>query len=44
MPETAIIRLKKTVLFQKLLEKEDLLGEHEISKNIISVVRETAPL
>lgn len=44
MPETAIARLKKTTLFQKLLEKEDLLEEHEISKNIISVVREIAPL
>lgn len=44
MPETAIARLKKTTLFQKFLEKEDLLEEHEISKNIISVVREIAPL
>jgi len=44
MPEPAIERLKKTVLFQKLLEKENLLEEHEISENIISVVRETAPL
>ena len=44
MPEPAIERLKKTVLFQKLLEKENLLEEHEISDNIISVVRETAPL
>jgi molecular chaperone HtpG len=44
MSETAIARLKKTVLFQKLLEKEDLLGEHEISENIISVVREIVPL
>ncbi len=44
MPETAIERLKKTVLFQQLLEKEDLLGEHEISENIFSVIREIAPL
>ncbi|RXA19455.1 chaperone protein [Methanosarcina sp. MSH10X1] len=44
MPETAIARLKKTILFQKLLEKEDLLEEYEVSKNIISVIREIAPL
>lgn len=44
MSEDAIARLKRTILFKKLDEKENLLEDHEISENIISVVREIAPL
>ena len=44
MSEDAIARLKRTTLFKKLYEKENSLGEHEISENVISVVREIAPL
>ena len=44
MSEDAIQRLQQTDLFQKLLEKEKLLGKHTISENIISVVSEVAPL
>lgn len=44
MSEDAIARLKRTTLFKKLYEKENSLGEHEISENVISVVHEIAPL
>ncbi len=44
MSEDAILRLKQTALFEKLLEKENSSGEHEVSENIILVVREIAPL
>ncbi|MDW5549676.1 ATP-binding protein [Methanosarcina sp.] len=44
MSEDVIARLKRTLLFKKLDEKENLLEDHEISENIISVVREIAPL
>lgn len=44
MSEDAIARLKRTLLFKKLDEKENLLEDHEISENIISVVRKIAPL
>jgi molecular chaperone HtpG len=44
MSEPDIERLKQTVLFKKLYEKEKLLNEYEISENIISVVREITPL
>ncbi len=44
MYEDAITRLKRTILFKKLDEKENLLEDHKISENIISVVREIAPL
>ncbi|MDR7666577.1 ATP-binding protein [Methanosarcina sp. Z-7115] len=44
MSEDAIARLKRTTLFKKLYENENSLGEHEISENVISVVREIAPL
>jgi molecular chaperone HtpG len=50
MFEDAILRLQQTGLFKKILEKEDeeikktSLEDHEISQNIISVVRKAAPL
>ncbi|HII93942.1 MAG TPA: chaperone protein [Methanosarcina sp.] len=50
MSEDAILRLQQTGLFKKLLEKENeeiektSLVDHEISQNIISVVRKAAPL
>lgn len=44
MSEDAILRLQQTVLFKKLLEKEKSSGEHEVSENIISVIREITPL
>ncbi|MHB8102344.1 MAG: HD domain-containing protein [Methanosarcina sp.] len=44
MSEDAIERLKRTILFKKLYEKENSLGEHKISENIFSVVCEVAPL
>ncbi|WP_269849498.1 HD domain-containing protein [Methanosarcina horonobensis] len=50
MSEDAILRLHQTGLFNKLLEKENeekkstSIEDHEISQNIISVVRKAAPL
>jgi len=50
MSEDAILRLKQTVLFKKLREKEKeesketSFEDYEISQNIISVVRKAAPL
>jgi len=44
MSEDVIARLKPTLLFKRLDEKENLVEDHEISENVISVVREIAPL
>jgi molecular chaperone HtpG len=50
MSEADVERLKRTALFKMLIEKEKKevteisLEDHEISENIISVVRKAAPL